>query len=688
MPSETPRTEGGTSSQDILPDAGQEADEAEEDNYIEVSPEESVYFYSTFMPPISMHKYGRMCTCEMFLGIVLFLLNIVMQIGLTYVVGSGVVMEGNQWRYSLIRVDHFRTEPDYQSSEPVSFSLLGPGVKKYGSWISTAVGHHLRNPWDPVGHLVSEAEVGIPSSEAASQTFLLQNPQGHSSRHHHKHHEVYKLDVSPPKDELVFHLRKKPMARPQAGKKKGSQDNLASEFSGPLCYASPHQKGNNYTCMPWSAMYVQYWKELDTNSDGIWSYEEARKDEAGLGKPNKTGVKPSVLFATLVDGLRDRKIVDKNLTVPPTMTNFQSIPKAYFDYWVGDAVLCSYSDPQMCSTLVARGFFDAAMNPAHQGNKGVEDLASAMDYCKYMLKEGGGCDQSMPQIYQLYRAKRKEECQDISLWPSGVYANPYDKEESMYTLGVSYGALDGPIKSETTTFIGFLFLVLLLWLLALVAEIREMLKLGEFCIMFPRASKKDGTGVIEEKGDDGETTIQITGITHTHRMIISAVCIFRILVVMYLGTVGCIFLLNDTGYMDLLMNAVALAFILEIDEILFGAVSRGSTLATLEAVQPMKFKSILPQDGCMHWVLQKDFIGLIIMPIISILLIAYHRVYTTQPVISALNCACYQLGPRCIEAQTYNKAWWTQYWSVTLPGAISSMATAATSAVNNTTPAL
>merc|ERR1719160_1545849 len=75
------------------------------DGTIEVSPEESVYFYSTFMPPIQRHKYGRLCTCEMFIGMVLFVLNLVMQIGLTWVVGQGVVEESNDWRYSLIRID-------------------------------------------------------------------------------------------------------------------------------------------------------------------------------------------------------------------------------------------------------------------------------------------------------------------------------------------------------------------------------------------------------------------------------------------------------------------------------------------------------------------------------------------------------------------------------------------------------
>lgn len=654
-----------------------ERDEEPEENTIEVSPEESVYFYSTFMPPIIRHKYGRLCTCEMCIGVVLFVLNLVMQIGLTWVVGQGVVEESNDWRYSLIRIDAMHTKP----AESTSFSLLGPEGKKYDSWESEEVRHQ----WDPMGHLVSDAEEKLGfHQEVASQTLLLQSQQQlqRSSRPHHTHH-VYNLQVSPPKEDLVFHLRRKhtrPIGRQKKGGSKGGKD-----LSGPICYQFP-EGSDRYSCLPWSALYVQYWKELDTNGDGIWSHDEAVKDESKVGKV--TGIKPKLVFGTIAHGLADRRTVDKNITESPVMTQLQGIPKAYFDYWVGDAVLCSYSDPQMCSTLISRGFFDAAMDPAHSGNKGVSDLDSAMDYCKFMLKEGGGCDQSMPQIYQLYRAKRKEQCQDIHLYPSGIYTNPFQKEESMYVISADYGALDGHLKSETATFRLFLFLVLLLWLLALVQEIREMFKLADFCIMFPSASKSKGLGVkTTEDAETGEKKIAITGISHTHRTIIATVCVFRTVVVLYLGTVGCIFLVNDTGYMDLLMNAVALAFILEIDEILFSAVSRGSTLSTLEELQPMVFTSMFPSEGFLHWIMQKDFIALIVMPTLALVIIYVHNTTTTKPVLAALNCACYQLGEPCFEAHTFNKAWWTNYWSSTLPSALGSMATASTPIVNSTTAA-
>merc|ERR1719388_538069 len=105
-----------------------------------------------------------------------------------------------------------------------------------------------------------------------------------------------------------------------------------------------------------------------------------------------------------------------------------------------------------------------------------------------------------------------------------------------------------------------------------------MIMLAEFCIV-AEAAGDDGGLEVKKKDDDEESEeYTITGLTSGHRAACAAVCAIRILLVIYLGVVGCIFLVMETGYMDLLMNAVALAFILEVDEILFGSVARSATI--------------------------------------------------------------------------------------------------------------
>merc|ERR1719389_590524 len=66
---------------------------------------ESVYAFALYIPPIQKHKYGTLKTWDMFLGAVLLLTNMFMQIGLTYVVGQGVIYDGNKWRFTLVRME-------------------------------------------------------------------------------------------------------------------------------------------------------------------------------------------------------------------------------------------------------------------------------------------------------------------------------------------------------------------------------------------------------------------------------------------------------------------------------------------------------------------------------------------------------------------------------------------------------
>jgi len=212
----------------------------------------------------------------------------------------------------------------------------------------------------------------------------------------------------------------------------------------------------------------------------------------------------------------------------------------------------------------------------------------------------------------------------------------------------------------------------MLWLLALTNEIKEMIKLAEFCAVFPSSEGDLGSGI--EKDEEGNEKYTITGIQKEHRMVVVLCVLVRTVVIFYLGAVGCVFLVNEVGYMDLLMNAVALAFILEVDEILFGAIARHSTTLELEALQDVEFETRLPTEGFAGWLLEKDFWSIILFPIIAYVLILCQSLFVTKPILDALNCGCYQLGNQCRDAQYYDLDWWNYYWSMTLPSALDKIA--------------
>lgn len=598
---------------------------------------ESVYSYTIFLPPVIHLKYGSLFNWEMVIGLFLLSLNVAMQIGLTYIVGQGVLVEGNAWRYSLVGVDVEAQLEEGQVATDAKQEITLLGLGSYDKKVSA----NDANPEDVLG-------LHYQRNRANKVSFLSGSPLV-------------------PSDTVQFAAAG---ARKPAGGKggaaaaanKGGDD---SAMSATLC----RMHNATYNCLPPSVKYAARWEDLDVNGDGIWSRDEAEKDVNELEK--KLMAKPFLVFRAITIGLIDRQDMDSKLWVEPNgmMAKMEGIPKAYFDYWMGDAAICSFADPGMCSTLLSRHIFDEAfVNPG----KEIADIDGALDYCTYMLKVGGGCEQSLPQIYKLYRALRHEQCQAGHFYPGGVYKNPHNPTDKVYIIANAYEGLDKVLKADTTIFKCFMFLVLMLWLLALVNEMREMVKLGEFTFTFP-ATEGD-LGIEVEKNEDGDDKYKLVGISREHRLIIGLTVLMRTGIIIYLGVVGCTFLILETGYMDLLMNAVALAFVLEVDEILFGAIARQSTLATLEAIEDVEFETSLPTQGCLGWMLLKDFWGIIMFPIIAWLIITYHSLFVTAPVLDALHCACYQTGNQCKEAAVYNLDFWNNYWSQTLPAAMNEIA--------------
>jgi hypothetical protein len=570
---------------------------------------ESVYAYALYIPPIQKHKHGHFQTWDMCLGMILLITNMVMQIGLTYVVGQGVIYDGNEWRFSLVRVD--------------------------------------------VDDQIEEGQVQKDVDQMSFLAFPDHKKEFHSHRNHYHGHLIGQHGSSSP--EHPGHLVAQSFVDTSKPKRKAGQART-------LCTMN----NATYNCLPPSVRYANEWKHLDTNGDGIWTREEAEKDEAGFEK--KFNAKAFLVFRAITVGLADRGSMDPKLWVSDEVKEMRAIPKPYFDYWMGDAAICSYADPKVCGTLLNRGFFAEAFHPDHPG-KSIPDIDGALDYCVWMLTVGGGCDQSLPQIYKLFRALRHEQCGDSSLYNGGLYKNPHHEVDRVYVTAVDYDGMSKHTKADEPTYKFFLFLVLQLWFMALLNEMRELLKLGEFCVVFPEAGEDGGLEVT--KSEDGESeSYNITGMEPAHRRGLAVMIFLRIVLVIYLGVVGCIFLIMETGYMDLLMNAVALAFILEIDEILFGAIARSTTSDELEACADLEFETKLPDAGFAGWVLHKDFWGIIMFPIITIAIMMSFSLFVTKPNLDALNCGCYQKGSQCHEAQLYNKDWWDNYWSVILPNAM------------------
>merc|ERR1719272_1237332 len=122
--------------------------EEEEKNMCTLEKSESVYSYAIFLPPIIYHKKGSLHNYDMCLGIILLVLNLLMQVGMTYIVGQGVLVEGNEWRYTLVGINADDQIAEGQVQKDISQLSLGQlGVT---TW---------RQDNDHMGHMMEEAEI-------------------------------------------------------------------------------------------------------------------------------------------------------------------------------------------------------------------------------------------------------------------------------------------------------------------------------------------------------------------------------------------------------------------------------------------------------------------------------------------------------------------------------------------------
>jgi len=448
----------------------------------------------------------------------------------------------------------------------------------------------------------------------------------------------------------------------------------------PLCerMTDPKRAGT-LTCLPPSTRFAGEWKNLDTDGDGTWSFQEAKKDKAGLGA--KYGVSPQRIFSNAMEGFRmyamDSLLTNHTFYLSQEVKNHNAMPKAYFNFWAGEAMLCSLFDSTSCEVAAQKGFFREALRPGRLSAqvKGISDLDSALHYCHRMLRKNGGCETIMPIDWKRNRDQRKDRCGKRELLDEGAkYVNPYDPDQVVHVLRRHYEHVDESEDSSSPLFTMFLILIIMLWLLSLLSEWRYLLKKAEFLLVFPGIPDHGSGGFVshDSSPDDPEEiskTYHVTGLSRPHRIVLVTVWFLRLVVVFVLTQFGTTFLLVELNYLNLVMNSLALTFILTIDSMLFEVVE-SSTKEELSRCTTLWFGSRLPNSGCLGYCLKKECWGLFLVPIVSVVLVLCYTYMHKLPVLAALQCACNQEGPDCLDDMQLQVGWWNHYWTHTLPGAM------------------
>jgi len=166
----------------------------------------------------------------------------------------------------------------------------------------------------------------------------------------------------------------------------------------------------------------------------------------------------------------------------------------------------------------------------------------------------------------------------------------------------------------------------------------------------------------------GAEAVRIEFFDRVHYFVCVSMAALRTVILYVLCHAGTYFLLSNHTLLDLLLNALALAFILELDEFVFDfVVSSDAKELILEKLEPLQYTSSIPSKGlsglcCGLWS-SKAFWGLVMIPLIAWAVVEGHYKVTVFPMMEALDCLCLKRGDRCLAATVLTKSWFDEYWS-------------------------
>jgi hypothetical protein len=427
---------------------------------------------------------------------------------------------------------------------------------------------------------------------------------------------------------------------------------------GALCFVDP---SGTYTCSPPSIQLTGRWNELDTNKDGVWTWEEVKASREEL--MCKYVVDPQEVFLVLVEMLKLRENI---LWLHPDVEAAKAIHHTYFQYILGDLVMCGYRSEDMCSNLVNRGFFDKPLKHETAPRVGTT-IESALRYCRQLLQPGGTCETFLPSTYATWKVQSQSECSAPS-YEKFTYTNP-GSGVTKSLLEVDYSARQEYELAQLTHFRIFKAIILFIWLLLMFCEGKEIWKIITVVMRYPSATDfgEDAVLMEQDPSDPEDVRYRIQGITSTHRRIMGILCILRTGVTVALMFVGMSYIIKTNGYVDLLMNGVTLLFVADVSNILYSQVLRDEIRDQCEDIKAMK----VPMYGW-EWLNRRpallDIVSVAILMLVVYMVMWWNLENVTLPIYNALECTCLSAGEKCFEAQQFNKPWWDDYWMNVVPG--------------------
>jgi len=437
-------------------------------------------------------------------------------------------------------------------------------------------------------------------------------------------------------------------------------------------------ENGTFTCAPPSVQLIGRWDDLDTNKDGVWTRQECIHSRETL--KCSFGVDPLEVF-DMIGGLLQNRESEKYIWVHPDVQKGIAISRDYFTYIMGDVAMCSYRNGDMCGNLVKRGFFDAAIMSGKIPRVGTT-VRSALTYCHALLDYGGICERYMPSAYATWKIESVSECSAAS-YKKFVYKDP-NSGRTKSLLSVDYDARQSYEVAQTPVFLVYKTCIIFIWMLLIVHQLRDVQKTLAWIHTIPLVDEDNG----EYDAPSARTLMrmdssrrravlkdeEIHKITRSHRAMLTVVNLTRLCILCTLLYVGLNFLAKQNDYIGLLLDGVAMIFIVEVQDILYSHVIRQDVRQTWEERSPMPFTDALPPFGASSKFRPRadilDLAWFFILLSLASMFMAFHLLWVVKPLYGALQCTCLSEGSQCREAHAFSYQFWQQYWMLDLPSSI------------------
>lgn len=483
-------------------------------------------------------------------------------------------------------------------------------------------------------------------------------------------------------------------------------------YAPPVCRGTDStmcfDKGDGVSCAPPMIHVLTDWKKLDTDGDGVWSKEEAQNEALRERVLCDYGVDALSLYTSVAQHINSSSIMEGRRNAD--LMSGVGVHKSYFNWFLHKPLLCQYGDADMCGTLFQRGFFDQAFSEKVSAE--FANPATALEYCTALLQHE--CFDILPNTYKVWRSRQTMECGERKFGQT-MYQLPGDDSAKLVDkvpmLSVGFLVQDMYASTKTLGFRLFLCILLVTFLSVMALEWRSIMRALMWCLQFPKdlqagqdgqvVGKKAVRMAVKKTDDESSTTSDeefgggdptkswmtqyddpqrhsshteirksIHSVRTDHRIAVTIVTVFRLLLWFFLLWSGIMFLTGKPRYLTLIFDALSLLFIFEIDELLYRTMLRHEfqtdhlEIEDIRVVNTFAWFRVSGRKSVMMDIL--SFLGLVAF---SICIVYTYCHAELNPMIDALGCLCSKDGPRCHEAQAFSKTWWDTYWSRTLPAA-------------------